>query len=59
MNIYKWLLIFLLLPILSQGQIISTVAGSGSQGYSGDNGPATAADLASPFGITRDGAGNL
>jgi sugar lactone lactonase YvrE len=38
---------------------ISTVAGSGNFGYSGDSGPATSASLFYPFGITVDGAGNL
>jgi hypothetical protein len=37
---------------------ISTVAGTGSPGYSGDNGPAALAQLANPFGVVRglDGA---
>jgi sugar lactone lactonase YvrE len=37
---------------------ISTIAGAGSEGYSGDKGPATAAHLRSPGGIfvVRDGA---
>ncbi len=39
--------------------IISTVAGTGNTGYSGDGGPATAADLSSSFGMTVDGSGNL
>ena len=38
---------------------ISTVAGNGTAGYSGDNGPASAAELHSPVGITFDSAGNL
>jgi sugar lactone lactonase YvrE len=44
---------------VSPSGIISTVAGTGSYGYSGDNGPATSAKLAIPFGIAVDGAGNL
>jgi hypothetical protein len=39
--------------------IISTVAGNGSAGYSGDGGPATAGELHSPHGIAIDNAGNL
>jgi sugar lactone lactonase YvrE len=39
--------------------VITTVAGNGSQGYSGDNGPATAAQLNSPIGIALDSAGDL
>lgn len=39
--------------------IISTVAGTGTAGYSGDGGPATAADLNYPRGIDIDTAGNI
>jgi len=39
--------------------IISTVAGNGTAGYSGDNGQATAAKLNAPDGITLDAAGNM
>lgn len=38
--------------------IITTVAGDGSQGYSGDGGPATAAAMATPVGIAVDVFGN-
>lgn len=39
--------------------IITTVAGTGSQGSSGDGGLATAAQLNSPWGVATDAAGNL
>jgi streptogramin lyase len=39
--------------------VISTVAGTGVYGYSGDGSPATVAQLASPFGIATDAYGNL
>jgi len=39
--------------------IITTVAGNGTGGYSGDNGPATNAKVNFPTGIAVDRAGNL
>jgi len=39
--------------------LISTVAGTGTAGYSGDGGAATAARLYSPYDITVDTNGNL
>jgi hypothetical protein len=38
---------------------IYTVAGNGRFGFGGDRGPATAAELADPQGVTVDSAGNL
>ncbi len=39
--------------------ILSTVAGTGEQGYSGDNGSAKSAVLDSPAGVAVDAAGNI
>ncbi len=39
--------------------IISTFAGTGAQGYAGDNGPAAAASLNNPFDLVFDSANNL
>jgi subtilase family serine protease/sugar lactone lactonase YvrE len=39
--------------------IISTVVGNGASGYSGDNGPATSAELYYPTGVGVDGANNI
>ena len=40
-------------------QIIQTIAGDGTPGFSGDGGPALVARLNAPWGITTDPAGNL
>jgi trimeric autotransporter adhesin len=40
-------------------QIITTVVGTGTAGYTGDNGPATAATLNLPDRVSVNGAGNL
>ena len=39
--------------------IVTTVAGTGVAGYSGDGGPAVAAQLNEPAGVAFDGQGNL
>jgi len=39
--------------------IISTIAGTGIAGYSGDNGQATAATVSNPSGITIDSSENI
>jgi len=44
---------------VSANGMISTIAGNGQTGFSGDGGPATAASLEGPQFITLDAAGNL
>jgi len=44
---------------ISNSGIISTIAGTGVNGYNGDGIPATAAELNSDVGIVFDNAGNL
>jgi len=51
-------LLLLVLPYLSDGQIITTICGTGSGTASGDGGPATAAGC-TPFDLRMDAAGNI
>jgi sugar lactone lactonase YvrE len=44
---------------VNPGGVISTVAGTGSFGYTGDGGPATSARLNAPRGVAVDAAGDL
>ncbi|KPA10281.1 hypothetical protein MHK_009516, partial [Candidatus Magnetomorum sp. HK-1] len=39
--------------------IITTVAGNGTSGYAGDGGPATSAQLTSPYDVKIDRSGNI
>jgi sugar lactone lactonase YvrE len=39
--------------------VLTTVAGNGTVGFSGDNGPATSAQLSSPYEVTVDATGNI
>ena len=63
-RLVKLVLFFLLtvlcapLPAGAQG-IISTIAGNGSAGFSGDGGPATQAGLGGPERVVVDSAGNV
>ncbi len=44
---------------ISPDGAVTTIAGTGTAGFSGDGGPAAAAALDSPWGLALDGAGNL
>jgi uncharacterized protein (TIGR03437 family) len=44
---------------VSTGGIVTTVAGTGTSGYSGDGGPATSTPLLRPTAIAVDASGNL
>jgi len=39
--------------------IITTIAGNGTTGFSGDGGPATSASFNTPYGVTVDNSGNV
>ena len=45
--------------MLAPNGIITTIAGNGNGGYSGDNAAATAAKLFRPFDVATDSAGNV
>lgn len=62
MNRRKALIVFFLLFSICYkaiGQIITTVAGSGTAGYSGDGGLATGAQFNNPISVAFDASGNL
>ncbi|MBS1584436.1 MAG: T9SS type A sorting domain-containing protein [Bacteroidetes bacterium] len=54
----KLLLIFLLLPCVLRGQIITTIAGNGTAGNTGDGEQATLANISTPIGGAFDRHGN-
>ncbi len=59
MKKYYVLLLFMICTYLVQGQIITTIAGTGSSGFSGDGEIATSARLNLPFNITFDKSDNI
>ena len=59
---FRFAMLFVLglsFAIKSEAQIITTIAGTGTSGYSGDGGPATAADISAPTVVAFDASGNL
>ncbi len=50
---------FFLLIVSVSGQVVTTVAGNGTQGNTGDGGLAINAKLRSPYNIALDTAGNI
>lgn len=58
-NISVLLVMLLLSPFVGKAQIITTFAGTGSVGYSGDGGFARYASLNTPQGLALDTLGNL
>ena len=53
------LLFFMLLRLVCCQDIITTIAGTGSASYSGDNGAATSATLNYPSGVAVDASGRI
>ena len=57
-----WIVLVLFVCIcryVHAGYIITTFAGTGNGGYSGDNGQATSAAMNKPYGIAIDTTGNV
>src|SRR4051794_4826546 len=57
---FIYFIFLLLIMTASQGQIINTIAGNGTVGYSGDGGPATSAQIGDIYiiSVAIDNAGN-
>ena len=53
------LLLFMLLQSVRCQDIITTIAGTGTSSYSGDNGAATSATLNDPWGVAVDASGRI
>ncbi|MBU1822947.1 MAG: hypothetical protein KKG00_15775, partial [Bacteroidetes bacterium] len=58
-KVYIGLLVGFLVSFTALGQTLSTVAGNGIGGFSGDDGPATEAQIQSPLRMTVDAVGNI
>jgi len=51
--------VFITSVLLSATAQITTIAGNGTAGYSGDRGAATLARISNPYGVALDSSGNL
>jgi hypothetical protein len=58
-KIKTFLLFCVLSTTITKAQSITTIAGDSTQGYLGDGGAATAAELYYPWGVTVDKSGNI
>ena len=56
---YTVLLLIILLQLVCCQNIITTIAGTGTDGSSGDNGAATSATLNGPHGVAVDASGRI
>ena len=54
-----FVILFFCCRICCEGQIITTISGNGTAGFTGDGGPAANAELNVPIGLCLDAAGNL
>jgi len=45
--------------LVQSSGLVNTFAGNGTYGFTGDGGPATAAEFAYPSGVARDSSGNI
>ena len=53
------LFVFMLLSLVCCQGIITTIAGTDTRSYSGDNGAATSATLSYPYGVAVDASGRI
>ncbi len=57
--LFLWMALAAICPDQALGQVVTTIGGDGTHGYSGDGGPAVFASFNTPTSIVRDAAGNI